>query len=174
MLSRIDVLTGALHDHHTGSHKHEVIYRSSLDNLFEFNGKRRVLLYPRSGERNRTTDGDKRVITAGIATNSDQVMLSQDHAVPKVTYALRAFDPRRLCGACTQELREAIVMHGHDLELWHTVDHERRALMTIQRQGDLFKARWAEQERLDRQVHMGDTVSCIGDSSKSMLAILNL
>lgn len=58
-----------------------------------------------------------------------------------------------MCGACTEELRGAIVSSGHDLEVWHTVDHERRALLTAQRQNDVLKARWAERERKDRQVN---------------------
>ncbi|CAM9548813.1 unnamed protein product, partial [Pylaiella littoralis] len=70
----------------------------------------------------------------------------------KVTYAGKDFDTRRMCGVCTEELRGAIVSSGHDVELWHTVDHERRALVTAQRQNDVFKARWAERERKDRQV----------------------
>ncbi|CBN75311.1 C2H2 zinc finger protein [Ectocarpus siliculosus] len=48
--------------------------------------------------------------------------------------------------------RSAIISSGHDLELWHTVDHERRALLTGQRRADVLKARWAERERKDRQV----------------------
>lgn len=72
-----------------------------------------------------------------------------------VTYAGIAFDPRRMCGTCTQELRRAIVSSGLDLELWHTVDHERRALLEGQRRNDLRKAQWSERERKDRQVCRG-------------------
>lgn len=72
--------------------------------------------------------------------------------LPRLTYARRDFDPRRICGSCTEELRGAIISSGHDLELWHTVDHERRALLMGQRQNDIFKAKWAERERGDRQV----------------------
>ncbi|CAM9128819.1 unnamed protein product [Ectocarpus fasciculatus] len=70
----------------------------------------------------------------------------------EVTYAGVDFDPRRVCAGCTEELRAAIVSSGHDLELWHTVDHERRALLTGQRRADVLKAQWAERERKDRQV----------------------
>eukprot|EP00903_Cladosiphon_okamuranus_P013821 g12863.t1 len=70
----------------------------------------------------------------------------------RVTYAGRGFDPRRMCGGCTKELRAAIVSSGNDLEVWHTVDHERRALVSDQRRNDMLKARWAERERKDRQV----------------------
>lgn len=70
-----------------------------------------------------------------------------------LTYAGRVFDRCRMCGACTKELRATIVSSGHDLELWHTVDHERRALLTGQRWKDMFKARWVERERGDRQVN---------------------
>lgn len=70
----------------------------------------------------------------------------------RVTYAGKGFDPRRMCGGCTEELRAAIVSSGHDLEVWHTVDHERRALVTAQRQHDVLKSRWAERERKERQV----------------------
>lgn len=69
-----------------------------------------------------------------------------------VTFAGVGFDPRRVCAGCTEELRAAIVSSGHYLELWHTVDHERRALLTGQRRVDVLKARWAERERKDRQV----------------------
>ncbi|CAM9173603.1 unnamed protein product, partial [Hapterophycus canaliculatus] len=74
-----------------------------------------------------------------------------DHQHLAVTYAGKGFDPRRMCGACTQELRRAIISSGHDLEMWHTVDHERRALLETQRRNDLRKARWSERERKDRQ-----------------------
>lgn len=67
-------------------------------------------------------------------------------------YAGRAYDPRRLCWSCTAELRGAIIFHGHDIELWHTVDDERRELMELQRRNDLLKAQWARQEREERQV----------------------
>lgn len=70
----------------------------------------------------------------------------------EVTYAGVDFDPRRVCAGCTEELRAAIVSSGHDLELWHTVDHERRALLTGKRRADVLKAQWAERERKDRQV----------------------
>lgn len=71
-----------------------------------------------------------------------------------MTYAGKGFDPRRMCGGCTEELRAAILSSGHDLEVWHTVDHERRALVTKQRQNDVLKARWAERERKDRQARL--------------------
>lgn len=70
----------------------------------------------------------------------------------RVTFAGKGFDPRRMCRRCTEELRAAIVSSGHDLEVWHTLDHERRALVTAQRQNDVTKARWAERERKERQV----------------------
>lgn len=69
-----------------------------------------------------------------------------------LTYAGTGFDSRRMCSACTEELRGAVISSGHDLELWHTVDHERRTLMTAQRRGDVLKARWTEHEQQDRQV----------------------
>lgn len=69
-----------------------------------------------------------------------------------ISYAGKGFDPRRMCTACTKELRGAIISSGHGLELWHTVDHERRALLMGQRQHDLLKARWAARERGERQV----------------------
>lgn len=67
-------------------------------------------------------------------------------------YAGRAYDPRRLCWSCTAELRGAIIFYGHDLELWHKVDDERRELMELQRRNDLLKAQWARHEREERQV----------------------
>lgn len=67
-------------------------------------------------------------------------------------YAGRAYDPRRLCWSCTAELRGAIIFHGHDLELWHKVDDERRELMELHRRNDMLKAQWARQEREERQV----------------------
>lgn len=78
----------------------------------------------------------------------------QVHNTLELTYARRRFDRRRMCGACTEELRGWIVSYNHDLELWHTVDHERRALLTEQRQQDKLKAQWVERERNDRQVQM--------------------
>ena len=69
-----------------------------------------------------------------------------------LTYAGKEFDSRRMCDCCTEELRGAVISSGHDMELWHTVDHERRALLTEQRRGDVLKAQWAEHEQRDRQV----------------------
>ena len=82
-------------------------------------------------------------VSNGRARNQPQLVL---------TYAGTGFDSRRMCSACTEELRGAVISSGHDLELWHTVDHERRALLTAQRRGDVLKARWAEHEQQDRQV----------------------
>lgn len=91
-------------------------------------------------------------------TSSLEVALPSAAAVegcsqfPRLTYGKRGFDGRRLCESCAAELRGAIVMGGHDMELWHAVDHERRAMHQQQRRQDVFKARWAERERADRQV----------------------
>ena len=74
--------------------------------------------------------------------------------LPTPTYAGREFDPCRLCQACTNEWRSAIIFRGHDLELWHAVDDERRALLELQRRNDIFKAEWAKREWRDRQVSL--------------------
>lgn len=93
---------------------------------------------------------------------------SQQQLRLRVTYAGKGFDPRRMCGGCTEELRAAIVSSGHDLEVWHTVDHERRALTTAQRQNDVLKARWAERERKDRQVRRVKSTTTIRSDEQSV------
>lgn len=94
---------------------------------------------------------DRRTSAIEASTSSDN---DSDPRRPQLmlTYAGMGFDSRRMCGPCTVELRRAVISSGHDLELWHTVDHERRGLLTGQRRGDVFKAQWAEHEQQERQV----------------------
>lgn len=96
-------------------------------------------------------DGEWNSFSATGGLSGPRQQQQQQQLNFRVTYARKGFDPRRMCGGCTQELRAAIVSSGHDLEVWHTVDHERRALVTAQRQNDVLKARWAERERTERQ-----------------------
>lgn len=88
--------------------------------------------------------------TSSNPRNNDSHGPNQSRLV--LAYAGTGFDSHRMCGTCTEELRGAIISSGHDLELWHTVDHQRRALLTGQRRGDVLKAQWAEHEQQDRQV----------------------
>ncbi|CAM9637882.1 unnamed protein product [Ascophyllum nodosum] len=91
--------------------------------------------------------------TAGMGeTTGVRGDLPPRSTLPTPTYAGREFDPCRLCKACTNEWRSAIIFRGHDLELWHAVDDERRALLELQRRNDIFKAEWAKREWRDRQV----------------------
>lgn len=102
--------------------------------------------FPRHSVKN---NGGKSPFDASTSSNNG---LDPNRPQSMLTYAGRGFDSRRMCGPCTEELRGAVISSGHELELWHTVDHERRALLTEQRRGDVFKARWAEHEQQDRQV----------------------
>lgn len=114
---------GALYHYRAGSGgRGTILFRSHHESLFEF------------------------------SSNKFHSSSQEQDVFPRLTYARRSFDARRLCGSCTAELRGAVVAGGHDLELWHTVDHERRALHSIQRRRDLFKARWVEREHSDLQV----------------------
>lgn len=152
------------------------MFHSPHESFFEFkpqDGHSRKMAGDENGERDgqirsRILRRDSHSRTTCSALPADQALTEQTiknvdvstvekHAASTqppsmVTYAGRSFDPRRMCGTCTEELRRAIVSSGHDLEIWHAVDHERRALLTGQRQNDLSKARWAERERQDRQV----------------------
>lgn len=126
-----------LYDYHPRSRRGTVLFRSPQESLFDFSIVHRTEI-PGSHATDVIPD--------------ERMSLSEGHSEMKITYAHRSFDPRRLCESCTEELRAAIITHGHDRELWHTVDHERRALLTAQRQGDLWKARWLERNQQDRQV----------------------
>lgn len=99
-------------------------------------------------------DGEWKSFSSKGALNGSHHHQHQLHF--SVMYAGKSFDPRRMCGGCTEELRAAIVSSGHDLEVWHTLDHERRALVTAQRQNDVLKARWAQRERKERQVRQSE------------------
>ncbi|CAM9130207.1 unnamed protein product [Ectocarpus sp. 4 AP-2014] len=103
-------------------------------------------------ERARTASGAGDLASSPAKECLDRSGQREQQLQFVVTYAGVGFDPRRVCAGCTEELRAATISSGHDLELWHTVDHERRALLTGQRRADVLKARWAERERKDRQV----------------------
>ncbi|CAM9415934.1 unnamed protein product, partial [Choristocarpus tenellus] len=77
----------------------------------------------------------------------------------RLLYAGREFDARRLCGMCLSEVQAAVVTARHDQELWHTVDGERRAILTRQREVDLLKAHWIEVQRGQKQARWEKDVS---------------
>ncbi|CAM9562938.1 unnamed protein product [Sphacelaria rigidula] len=173
---------GAIYEYNAGSRGRgvSILYRSPHETLFEFRNdmSSRLSSSSSSGINSNTKSSPE---TRGIVlpgertgatsiptrdrqqihqepTSSLEVALPSAAAVegcsqfPRLTYGKRGFDGRRLCESCAAELRGAIVMGGHDMELWHAVDHERRAMHQQQRRQDVFKARWAERERADRQV----------------------
>lgn len=119
----------------------------------------------RGTDRNGVVVWNSRGVTTGGSPSPPKTMDETSAgplatpSFPRLTYAGYGFDGRRLCETCTQELRGAVIAGGHGMELWHAMDHERRALHQAQRQHDVFKARWAERERGDRQVRLNCTTA---------------
>lgn len=146
-----------------------MLFRSPHESLFEFRDCRGDYASSDSGtSRNEVAVSITRDVTASgspsprTTVDETSVRAPPTPSFPRLTYAGHDFDGRRLCNTCTQELRGTVIADGYDMELWHAVDHERRALHQAQRQHDVFKARWAERERGDRQVGLYIMCTCFG------------